>query len=72
MRIRNTAYDEYFNIVQISVTANGKEIAYTSDIHVYGLNVRSIMDGDFNDFSSTDKSLEDIVSNAEKENEIER
>ena len=68
----DTDYDEYFNIVQISITANGKEIAYTSDIHVNDLNVRSIMDGDFDDFSNTDKSLEDIVSNAEKENEIER
>lgn len=67
-----TDYDEYFNIVQISVTANGKEITYTSDIHVDDLNVRSILDGDFNDFCNTDKSLEDIVSNAEKENEIER
>ena len=59
-------------LLLISVTANGKKIAYTSDIHVYGLNVRSIMDGDFNDFCNTDKSLEDIVSNAEKENEKER
>ena len=68
----DTDYEKYFNIVQISVTANGKKIAYTSDINVNNLNVRSILDGDFSDFSNTNKSLEDIVSNAEKENEIER
>lgn len=66
-----TTGDDY-NVVQISVTANGKEIAYTSDIHFDNLNVRAILDGDFNDFCNTDKSLENIVSNAEKENEKER
>lgn len=64
--------DDDYNVVQISVTANGKEIAYTSDIHFDNLNIRSILDGDFRYFCNTDKSLEDIVSNVEKENEIER
>ena len=64
--------DDDYNVVQISVTVNGKEIAYTSDIHFDNLNIRSILDGDFRYFCNTDKSLEDIVSNVEKENEIER
>ena len=64
--------DDDYNVVQISVTANGKEIGYTPDIHFDNLNVRAILDGDFNNFCNTDKSLEDIVSSAEKENEIER
>ena len=70
------AADDYcLNVVQISVTANGKEIAYTSDIYVNDLNVREILDGDFRDFSTEKylcKSLEYVVSDAEKENEIER
>lgn len=64
--------DDDYNVVQISVTANGKEIGCTPDIHFDNLNVRAILDGDFKYFDNTDKSLEDIVSNAEKENEIER
>lgn len=70
----DAATDDY-NVVQISVTVNGKEIAYTSDIHVNDLNVRSILDGDFRDFCTEKyicKSLEYIVSKTEKENGIER
>jgi hypothetical protein len=65
--------DDDYNVVQISVTANGKEIGYSSDIHVDEISIaQPILSGDFDDFENTDKSLEDIVSNAEKENEIER